>query len=184
MKWSFATLGIIILGIIGLSIILLFQQLTTSSENDYYLLKEVTEAAMIDAVDISYYRETGDLKIIKEKFVENFTRRYAESTLSIGSSYTISFFNIMEEPPKVTILINTGIENYKIYNTVDDYNVKNTLTGILEFVGKNTKTSAADINNDNAVYKEKHMDKTYYSIPNVKNGKVYVTEPINFPEEL
>ena len=34
--------------------ILLFQQLTTNNENDYYLLKEVTEAAMIDAIDIPY----------------------------------------------------------------------------------------------------------------------------------
>ena len=35
---------------------------------DYYLLKEVTEAAMIDAIDLVYYRQTGDLKIIKEKY--------------------------------------------------------------------------------------------------------------------
>ena len=73
MKWSTVTVGVMILGIIGVSIILLFQQLTTTNENDYYLLKEITEAAMVDSIDISYYRETGELKIVREKFVENFT---------------------------------------------------------------------------------------------------------------
>ena len=49
MKWSTVTVGVMILGIIGVSIILLFQQLTTTNENDYYLLKEITEAAMVDS---------------------------------------------------------------------------------------------------------------------------------------
>src|SRR5699024_8809486 len=102
MKWSFLTLGIIILGITGVGIILLFQQITTSNERDYYLLKEITEASMIDAIDISYYRQTGDLKIITEKFVENFTRRFAESTILVGSGYTINFYDIIETPPKVS----------------------------------------------------------------------------------
>ena len=67
MKWSFATVGIILLGLTGVAIILLFQQITTNNENDYYLLKEITEAAMVDAIDVGYYRETGNLKIVKEK---------------------------------------------------------------------------------------------------------------------
>ena len=33
---------------------------------------------MIDAIDMDYYRESGELKIIKDKFVESFTRRFAE----------------------------------------------------------------------------------------------------------
>ena len=80
MKWSFASVGLIVLGLVGLSIIILFQNITTNNENDYYLLKEVTEASMIDAIDMDYYRESGELKIIKDKFVESFTRRFAEST--------------------------------------------------------------------------------------------------------
>ena len=96
MKWSFLSLGIIVLGITGVAIILLFQQITTSNERDYYLLKEITEASMIDAIDISYYRETGDLKIITEKFVENFTRRFSESTVLVGSGYTVNFYDVMD----------------------------------------------------------------------------------------
>ena len=119
MKWSFTGVGLIVFGLIGLTIILLFEQITTSNENDYYLLKEITNAAMVDSIDIAYYRETGDLKIVREKFVENFTRRYSESTLFIGTSYTISFYDIMEVPPKVTIVIDTGLGQYRIFNDVD-----------------------------------------------------------------
>lgn len=186
MKWSFTGVGLIVFGLIGLTIILLFEQITTSNENDYYLLKEITNAAMVDSIDIAYYRETGDLKIVREKFVENFTRRYSESTLFIGTSYTISFYDIMETPPKVTILIDTGLGQYRIFNDVDNYNVQNTLTGILEYFGKNTKTNTGNIENDDSVYTTNiTFDKTYYSMPEVnENGKVIVNQPINIPKEL
>ena len=153
MKWSFASVGMIVLGIIGVMVIVLFQQITTSNENDYYLLKEITEASMIESMDIKYYRETGDLRIVKEKFVENFTRRYSESTLFIGTKYTISFFDIMEVPPKVTIMINTGLEQYRIYNDTSNYNVVNNLTGILEFTGNHQKIQVKFI------LKVKHLKK-------------------------
>ena len=89
MKWSFASVGLIVLGLVGLSIIILFQNITTNNENDYYFLKEVTEASMIDAIDMDYYRESGELKIIKDKFVESFTRRFAESTVFASSNYKL-----------------------------------------------------------------------------------------------
>lgn len=184
MKWSTVTVGVMILGIIGVSIILLFQQLTTTNENDYYLLKEITEAAMVDSIDISYYRETGELKIVREKFVENFTRRFAESTLIIGSKYTIKFFDIMEEPPKVSVRIDTGIDNYKIYNTSGNYEVLNQLTGIFEYVGKsdNGKTISGEEN----PYEKKKKEMTYYSIVKKSNAtkKYDATLELNIPDEL
>lgn len=175
MKWSFASVGMIVLGIIGVMVIVLFQQITTSNENDYYLLKEITEASMIESIDLKYYRETGDLKIIKEKFVENFTRRYSESTLFIGTKYTISFFDIMEVPPKVTIMIDTGIENYRIYNNVDDYNIVNNLSSILEFTGKNTSSK-----DQNKVYKEDEYTQTVYSMLAGQSS----SELLNIPKEI
>lgn len=186
MKWSFTGVGLIVFGLIGLTIIMLFEQITTSNENDYYLLKEITNAAMIDSIDIAYYRENkGDLKIVREKFVENFTRRYAESTLSIGTSYVISFYDIMEIPPKVTILIDTGLGQYRIFDDVSNYNVQNNLTGILEYVGQNTKTNTGNIENDDKVYTtNRTLDKTYYSMPTNNSGSIAVTEPINLPKEL
>lgn len=184
MKWSFATVGIMVLGIIGVSIIMLFEQLTTTNENDYYLLKEITEAAMIDAIDLSYYRETGDLKIVEEKFVENFIRRFAESTLIVGTNYNISFYEIISTPPKVTVLIDTGLEQYTIYQDTSDYNVKNTLSAILEYTGENTNVSITSPIYDNP-YKSKTYSKTYYSAPTVdEGGQIGVTRALNIPDKL
>lgn len=180
MKWSTASVGVIVLGIIGVMVIVLFQQLTTSNESDYYLLKEITESAMIESIDLKYYRETGDLKIVKEKFVENFTRRYSQSTLFAGTKYTIKFFDIIEEPPKATVIINTGLEQYRIYDTVDDYNVYNNLTGILEYIGKNTS-----LNNESKLYTtNKVLEKTYYAVSSTSGLTRDFTEPINLPKEL
>lgn len=183
MKWSFTSVGLIVFGLIGLTIIILFQNITTNNENDYYLLKEVTEASMIDAINMDYYRKTGELKIIKEKFVESFTRRFAESTVFANSNYTINYFDIMEEPPKVTVSINTGIGEYTIYQDTSDYHVANTLSAILEYYGKDgSKTGESYVNVTPLV--EKKFIKTYYSIPYSSNGSYRVIEPINLPSEL
>jgi hypothetical protein len=183
MKWSFASVGLIVFGLIGLAIIILFQNITTNNENDYYLLKEVTEASMIDAIDMDYYRESGELKIIKDKFVESFTRRFAESTVFASSNYTINYFDIMEEPPKVTVSINTGIGEYTIYQDTSDYHVANTLSAILEYYGKDgSKTGESYVNGTPLV--EKTFTKTYYSIPSSNTGNYSVKQPINIPDEL
>ena len=183
MKWSFASVGLIVFGLIGLTIIILFQNITTNNENVYYLLKEVTEASMIDAINMDYYRETGELKITKEKFVESFTRRFAESTVFASSEYTINYFDIMEEPPKVTVSINTGIGEYTIYQDTSDYHVANTLSAILEYYGKDgSKTGESYVNGTPLV--EKTFTKTYYSIPSSNTGNYSVKQPINIPDEL
>lgn len=183
MKWSFASVGLIVFGLIGLTIIILFQNITTNNENDYYLLKEATEASMIDAINMDYYRETGELKITKEKFVESFTRRFAESTVFASSNYTINYFDIMEEPPKVTVSINTGIGEYTIYQDTSDYHVANTLSAILEYYGKDgSKTGESYVNGTPLV--EKTFTKTYYSIPSSNTSNYSVKQPLNIPDEL
>ncbi len=183
MKWSFASVGLIVLGLIGLTIIILFQNITTNNENDYYLLKEVTEASMIDAIDMEYYRETGELKIIKEKFVESFTRRFAESTVFASSNYIINYFDIMEEPPKVTVSINTGIGEYTIHRDTSDYNVYNTLNAILEYSGKERTDSSEDYIDGTPLVK-KTFTKWYYSMPSSTDGNYKVSGPLKLPEEL
>lgn len=187
MKWSFTSVGLIVFALVGLTILILFQNITTGNENDYYLLKEVTEASMIDAIDMKHYKETGELKIIKDKFVESFTRRFAESTVFTSSKYTINYFDIMEEPPKVTVSINTGIGEYTIYQDTSDYNVANTLSAILEFYGKETtgtSSSSSSSTSDNSILVSKTYTKTYYSMPYSDNTTYSVTEPINLPDEL
>lgn len=173
MKWSFATIGIIFLGLIGVAIIFLFQNVTTNNENDYYLLKEVTEAAMLESIDIPYYRETGDLKIVTEKFVENFTRRFAESTLFVTNDYTINFYDIIETPPKVSIIINTDLGEYNINGNSDEYGIANKLDAILEYIGDKT------FSNKNP-YESSSQEFEYYAI--LSDGSVDFS--LKIPSEL
>lgn len=185
MKWSFATVGVIMLGIIGVAIILLFQSITTNNENDYYLLKEVTEAAMIDAIDIPYYRETGDLKIVKEKFVENFTRRFAESTIFVSSTYTIKSYDIIETPPKVSVVIDTGLGEFTIGGNTDDYSVQNKLDAILEYIGDKTDSAPGSLYYNNP-YINKTIEKEYYAITTktIGNKSFEIYQSLKLPSEL
>lgn len=138
MKWSFASLGLIMFGLIGLLIIILFNEITVSNEQDYYNLKDATEAAMIEAIDVAYYRLTGEVKISKEKFVENFTRRFANISTFGSGNYDIEFYQIIEYPAKVSLRIVDSTNVYNIYNTysVDldatQINVVNEITAILD----------------------------------------------------
>lgn len=131
MKWSMASVGVIVLGIIGVMVIVLFQQLTTSSENDYYLLKEITEASMIESIDLKYYRETGDLKIVKEKFVENFIRRFAENA-TLNKNYKINFYSIYEVPPMVSVEIKAKTGEFHVGDESINADITTRITAILE----------------------------------------------------
>jgi hypothetical protein len=138
MKWSFASVGVIIMGLFGLLIIILFNEITVSNEQDYYTLKDATEAAMIESVDIAYYRITGEIKISQEKFVENFTRRFTETSTFGQGNYSIYYYQISEYPAKVSLRIVDSTNSYNIYNTysVDidatQINVVNELSAILD----------------------------------------------------
>ena len=117
MKWSFASVGVILIGLFGIVIILMFNEITVSNEQDYYTLKDAAEAAMIESVDVAYYRLTGEIKISKEKFVENFTRRFTETSTFGQGNYDIIFNQISESPPKVSLQIIDSTNAYNIYNT-------------------------------------------------------------------
>lgn len=138
MKWSFASVGVIVMGLFGLLIIILFSEITVSNEQDYYTLKDATEAAMIESIDIAYYRLTGEIKMSQEKFVENFTRRFTETSTFGQGNYSIEFHQISEYPVKVSLCIVDSTKSYNIYNTysVDidatQINVVNELSAILD----------------------------------------------------
>ncbi len=138
MKWSFAGVGLIMIGMFGILIILLFNEITVSNEQDYMTLKDAAEAAMIESVDVAYYRLTGDIKISQEKFVENFTRRFTETSTFGQGNYDIQFSQIIESPPKVSLRIIDSTNSYNIYNTysVDidatQINIVNELSAILD----------------------------------------------------
>ena len=117
MKWSFASVGMIMIGIFGFFIIMLFNEITVSNEQDYLTLKDATEASMIEAVDIAYYRLTGEIKISKEKCVENLTRRFTETSTFGQGNYEIQFYQIVESPAKVSLRVVDTTRAYNIYNT-------------------------------------------------------------------
>ncbi len=132
MKWSFASVGLIILGLFGLLIILLFNEITVSNEQDYYNLKSATEATMIDAIDTTYYRLTGEIKINKEKFVENFSRRFTQISTFGEGNYEIDFYEIIESPAKVSLRIVDATNSYNIYDISTDARIVNELSAILD----------------------------------------------------
>ena len=137
MKWSFASVAVIILGIFGVIIIMLFSDITVSNEQDYANLKDATEAAMIDAIDVAYYRLTGDIKISQEKFVENFTRRFVNNSTFGQGNYEIEFYQIIEYPAKVSVRIVDRTSTYNIYTYTADATstqakIVNEISGILD----------------------------------------------------
>lgn len=107
MKESYWGSTIITIGVVALAFIFFFQKVTNVTEENYNLLREVTEAAMYDAVDIDVYKESGTVKINADKFVENFLRRFAESA-SLANSYNIKIYDINETPPKVTLAVTSN----------------------------------------------------------------------------
>ena len=109
MKESLWGYWLILLGIIIITVMILLQNYTTTNQQDYYLAREITYASMYDSIDYGYYKKHGEVKIIKEKFVENFIRRFAESA-TLNKTYTVNFYKIYETPPVVSLEIkaNTG----------------------------------------------------------------------------
>ena len=146
MKYGFLGLGLILAGMFGLVFIVAFESITINNESEYYTLKEAMEAAMIESVDwecfrlpISYGDVTingcnGRLKISEQKFVENFTRRFATSISGDASKYSIEFYDIMEMPPKATIVVSGTTQKYQLSTQSKDisFDIKNNLSGILE----------------------------------------------------
>ena len=104
MKESYWGYWLILLGIFIVVVMMLSNDATTTNTEDYYQLKEVANSALYDAIDYSYYSQTRQIRILKEVFVENFLRRFAE-TVNITDTYTVQFYDLYESPPKVSIKI-------------------------------------------------------------------------------
>ena len=120
--------GIISLGILTLLLVNIIQNYCSGSELDFYLLRDTTEAAMIDAVDVNYYQITGELRMDKEKFVESFVRRFAQS-VDATRDYDLRFYDINEIPPKVSVLV--GSKTSATFKGTD-FDIGNKIDAILE----------------------------------------------------
>jgi hypothetical protein len=137
MKEAFWGILIVMLGLLGIVIVNIFQNVTVGNDRTYYQLKESAEAAAYDAIDLAYYRLNGDLRMVEDKFVENFTRRFAQNIGNNGN-YNITIQEITGNPPRISIKISTGITSLQ----GDDFGIVNRIDGILE-----TKYKIGEITN-------------------------------------
>ena len=119
MKESMWGVLVVMLGIISVAFVIFFQNATNTDEQNYILLKEITEAAMYDAVDYAEYSATG-----------NFVRRFAES-VSIGNTYKIDIYDVSECPPKVSLEVSTSLDS-NVTSEIMEFDIVNRLDAILE----------------------------------------------------
>jgi len=130
--WGYA---IIILGIVAVGIIWFFANTTRTDQHNYNLLKETTEAAMMDALDLAAYRKDGTVKIEEEKFVENFIRRFAQNA-DLSNTYVIEIYDVNEEPPKVSLKVSSTEETNAATMLPDgevfEFDIVNNIDAILE----------------------------------------------------
>jgi len=132
MRESMWGVFVITVGVFLIFLIYLFQGITNTDEHNYYLLKEVTEASMIDALDVADYRVTGNVSINREKFVEVFVRRFAESA-DLTNTYVIEIYDINENPPKVSLVVKAKTQGNVSSETIE-FDISNRLDAILETV--------------------------------------------------
>ena len=130
MKESFWGIMVVMLGVVSVAFIYFFQSYSNTDEQNYILLKEITEAAMYDAVDMASYQTTGNVRIDREKFVENFIRRFAES-VTLGNVYVVKIYDVNEYPPKVSLEVSTKL-NSNVTGELIEFDLTNRLDAILE----------------------------------------------------
>ena len=134
MKETYWGYWLIVLGVFIVVVMLLTQDATTTNTQDYYQLKEVANAAIYDAMDYSYYTQTGQVRIMKEIFVENFIRRFVQ-TAGTTDTYQIDFFDLYESPPKVSVKISSKTNSFMIAKSSTSLDVVNSIDLIVSFDG-------------------------------------------------
>ena len=129
MNKAMLLVGIIMLAMFTFGVINMSSTYQSGNELDYYLLKETTEAAMVDAIDVGYYRLSGGLyRIDKEKFTESFVRRFAQN-VSNDRDYDIKIYDINETPPKVTVKVDSSTAT--TFNG-DSLQISNKISSLME----------------------------------------------------
>ena len=131
MKESMWGYYLILLGIMVSTIMILMSNMVTTNQQDYYLLKEVTNASMHDSIDWSYYKKYGEMRINTEKFVEVFVRRFSES-VSKTNTYKIDVYSVYENPPSVSIRVTSNTGDFHIAGDATNVDVINSYDAILE----------------------------------------------------
>ncbi len=132
MKESYWGYWLMLLGSFVIVILMLVSNITTKNTQDYYLVKETAQAAMIDAIDYGYYREYGELAINAEVFIESFVSRFSEN-VSL-STYQFDFYDIYECPPKVSVKVTSKSGTFSVMGDVNSFDIVNKVDAILELM--------------------------------------------------
>ncbi len=129
MSSSYWGYWLIVMGVAIVGLITVANGITTTTTQDYLSIKEITDASMLEAVDYAYYRDYNEVRINKEKFMEVFIRRFAQ-TMQLQDEYEINFYGIYEAPPKVSVEIvsTSGIST----GTSDSYDIPTRYSAILQ----------------------------------------------------
>ena len=125
--WGYA---IVALGIIAIGTIWFFANSTRTDQHNYNLLKETVEASMFDAIDLSVYRQSGEVEIEEAKFVENFIRRFAESA-DLSNIYVIEIYDISTKPPKVSLKV-SSTQKTTTTGELFEFDIVNNIDAIIE----------------------------------------------------
>lgn len=164
MKESYWGYWLMVFGVFIIVVLLLVQSFTGANTQDYYLIKEITESSMVDAVDYGYYRTYGEIKINKEKFYEVFLRRFAEEA-SLATTYDIEFTEIYEAPPKVGVKVSSKSGAFNVAGDATQFDIVNKIDAILE--------SSLKSGNSNGTYDTSYSDNVGTTItenPNNSSG--------------
>ena len=147
MNKAILSVGIILLSAMAFVLINLITSANTGSELDYYLVKETTEAAMLDARDFNYYSVNGVIRMDSDKFVESFLRRFAES-VDNTREYDVRFYDLNEVPPKVSVKVDSlTVLSFKNEQQQTNGEITTTISQIVETqVTKNDASPLLSLN--------------------------------------
>lgn len=106
MNKGMLTVGIILLSLIALLLLSVLNNYSSGSDLDYYLVKETADAAMVESLDPLVFSKCGLRRLDKERFVENFLYRFSKS-VDASRDYKVSFYDINEIPPKVSVKVDS-----------------------------------------------------------------------------
>ena len=140
MKEAYWGYWLIVLGVFIIVVLLLVQNYTSTNSQDFYLVKEIAEAAMEDSLDYGYYRTYGEAKINKEKFYESFIRRFAEEA-SLSTTYTIEFTEVYEAPPKIGVKVSSKSNSFSVFGDSESFDIVHKLDAIMESKVKGGSTN-------------------------------------------
>ena len=130
MKESMWGYMVIVLGVLAIAVIWFIANITRTDQHNFNLLRETVEASMLDAVDLSIYRETGEVEINETMFIESFLRRFADNA-DLSNTYVIEIYDINTKPPKVSMKISSS-SSTNTTGEILEFDMVNNIDAILE----------------------------------------------------